>query len=361
MEYNNKEVIDIGKILKLLWNKKKLFFIVWVVTFFLSCLWILPKPRYYKASVVLAPEFAGENLGGGLSSLASSFGVSLAASGSDAIYPLLYPDLISSNDFLVSLLDIPVKSADGEIDCNLYTYIDKKQKVAFYSIPGIKLKKWINQTFGAKEQSINVEGKAGSNGVNPFCMTKRQTTLIDLLRKSITCSVDKKTEVFTIGVSMQDRLIAATLADSVTARLQKFMTDYRTSKARNDLDYYTKLVNEAKADYEKARKAYASFADANTELSMPSYNVKLEDMENDMQLKFNTYTAMTTQMEGAKAKVQERTPSFTVLQSPTVPVKASSPKRMIFCIGMLFLATCGTIVYLLIKEKQKEDNNQAKA
>ncbi len=361
MEYNNKEVIDIGKILKLLWNKKKLFFIVWVATFFLSCLWILPKPRYYSASVTLAPEFAGESMAGGLSSIASTFGISLDGSSADAIYPLLYPDLIASNDFLVSLLDIPVKSADGEIDCNLYTYIDKKQKVAFYEIPVMAFKRWIGATFGEKEQSISVGGKGNSNGINPFCMTKRQTSLIDLLRNKITCSVDKKTQVFSIGVSMQDRLIAATLADSVTARLQKFITEYKTSKARNDLDYYTKLVNEAKADYEKARKAYASFADANTELSMPSYNVKLEDMENDMQLKFNTYTAMTTQMEGAKAKVQERTPSFTVLQSPTVPVKASSPKRMIFCIGMLFLATCGTIVYLLIKEKQKEDNNQANA
>ncbi len=331
-----------GQILKRLLLKKKCFLKVWVATFLLSCLWILPQPRYYDATAVLAPEMAGEAQAGSLSSLASSFGVNLGAGANDAIYPLLYPDLISSNDFIVQLMDIPVKSLDGEINCDLYTYLWKKQKVAFYMKPFIAMKKWMSTTFGKKDKDAS---KKKGNKIDAFMMSERQTALVGKLKNDITCSVDKKTEVITITVRAQDALIAASLADSVRARLQKFIIDYRTSKARVDVQYYEKITAEAKASYEKVRRTYGSYADANLEVSLPSFQAKQEDIENDMQLKFNTYSAMNTQLQAAKAKLQERTPAFTVLQSPTVPVKPAGPKRMIFVFVMLVMVTFVTSVY----------------
>jgi uncharacterized protein involved in exopolysaccharide biosynthesis len=69
-----------------------------------------------------------------------------------------------------------------------------------------------------------------------------------------------------------------------------------------------------------------------------------------MQLKYNAYTTLNTQMLAAKAKVQERTPVFTVVQGAAVPIKASSPKRMLFVLGMLILAFFGTSFYLVRKD-----------
>ena len=62
---------------------------------------------------------------------------------------------------------------------------------------------------------------------------------------------------------------------------------------------------------------------------------------------------MTTQYQAAKAKVQERTPAFTVIQGAAVPLKASGPKRMIFVISMLFLAFIITTLYIA-KEDLKD-------
>ncbi len=359
MTNKSKDVIDLGKVLKRLLSKKKCFLKVWVITFLLSCLWILPKPRYYDASAVLAPEMAGEVQSGSLSSLASSFGVNLGAGVNDAIYPLLYPDLISSNDFIVQLMDIPVKSLDGEIKCNLYTYLEKKQKVAFYMKPFMALKRWMRNTFGDKDDQMGANSAKGKGKkLDSFMLDKRQTAMVNKLRNNITCSVDKKTEVITITVRAQDPLIAASLADSVRTRLQSFIIDYRTSKARVDVQYYEKITAEAKAAYERVRRTYGSYADANLEVTLPSFQAKQEDIENDMQLKFNTYSAMNTQLQAAKAKLQERTPAFTVLQSPTVPIKPSGPKRMIFVFVMLVMATFITSVYqardILFPKKEEE-------
>ena len=102
-----KKIIDLSKIFKLLWSKKKSFFIVWIVTFILSCIWIFPQPRYYQAEVSLAPETTGEDVGG-LAGIASSFGINMGGAGTDAIYPTLYPDLMESNDFIVGLMPIQI-------------------------------------------------------------------------------------------------------------------------------------------------------------------------------------------------------------------------------------------------------------
>ena len=91
-EKNNQrgKVIDLGIIARLLWSRKRKFYKVWTLTFVLSCAWILSQPRYYCADVMLAPEVGSEDVGGGFSSLASSFGLNLGGlSGQDAIYPEL--------------------------------------------------------------------------------------------------------------------------------------------------------------------------------------------------------------------------------------------------------------------------------
>ena len=71
---------------------------------------------------------------------------------------------------------------------------------------------------------------------------------------------------------------------------------------------------------------------------------KRDELENDMQQKYNTYNVMSTQLDAAKAKVQERTPAFTTLQKASVPTRPSKPKRMIFVAAMLILSTMVTSV-----------------
>ena len=53
---------------------------------------------------------------------------------------------------------------------------------------------------------------------------------------------------------------------------------------------------------------------------------------------------MVAQYQAAKAKVQERTPAFTVIKGAAVPIKATGPKRMLFVLGICFI----TIIVLCI-------------
>lgn len=348
-EKKDLDVIDLRVVIKKIWANRKLFYKVLPITFVLSCAYIVCLPRYYSSSLSLAPEVGGSSMGGTLGSLASSFGLDLGAmETTDAISPMLYPDLMDDNGFVVGLFDVKVKSIDGEIDCSYYDYLTKHQEKPFWGY-GID---WVKNLFKSDEPRNMKGGKQ-----DPYFLTKKQNSVCEIIRKNIGIDIDKKTAVISISVQAQDPLICKTLADSVKNRLQAFITNYRTNKARIDERYYKSLVDEAKANYEKARRLYGSYADSNMEMVLESYRAKQNDLENDMQLKYNTYTTMVTQYQAAKAKVQERTPAFTMVQGAAVPIKPAGPKRMLFVIGMCILACFVTSIYILRNILFPKDND----
>ena len=346
-ENNKKDVIDITEVWNLLKAKKKVFFIMLPIVFVLSCLYIFPQPRYYRCSVKLAPEVTGENMAGGLSSLASQFGVNLGGASQDAIYPLLYPDVVSSNEFVIGLLGINVKSVDGLVNTDYYYYMSKLQKKNPITAPFNKMKSSIVKLLAPKDQPGPPNKGAG---MSAFRMSKKDSELLDQIKSNISCDVDKKTEVITIKVEDQDPLICATMADSVRNHLQTFITKYRTNKARVDVEHYEKLAKQSKREYEYCVREYSAYCDANQDVTLQSFISKRDELENEMQLKFNAYSAMRTQLEAMRAKLQEKTPAFTTIESATVPVKPAGPKRIIFIFGMCFLATFVTALWIARKQ-----------
>ena len=349
MKEQNKDIIDLTEVYKQLLKKKKVFLIVLPIVFTLSCLWIFPEPRYYKCSVTLAPEMTGEEMGGNLASVASQFGVNIgSANGNDAIYPMLYPDVFGSNKFIINLLGIKVKTLDGTVNTDYYTYMTKHQKGNWLKRPFQKMTKAIGALFVSKESSNNTISKKG-NKLNPFQMDKKDYDLVEGLKQKITCDVDKKTDVITITVQDQDPLVCATMADSARQHLQDFITNYRTTKARIDVAHYQKLTIQAKKEYDKSVNIYSTYCDANQDVQLQSFLSKRDELENDMQLKFNTYSAMRNQLEAMKAKLQEKTPAFTILQNATVPVKPAGPKRMLFVIAMCLMSMFITAFWLVRK------------
>lgn len=350
MNANEKnDVIDIAEILKTLWRKKKIFFYVWPIVFVLSCLWVFPQPRYYSCSVSLAPETAGEDVAGGLSSIASNFGINLGGATNDAIYPVLYPELFESNQFVVSLFNIKVTTEDKSLTTDYYTYLAKHQKKNWLTKPFADFSAYIKKKLSDKPSSKPNAAKK----INPFRMSEFDYNLTETVKQKISCSVNKKTDVISITVQDQDPLVCATMADSVRERLQDFIIEYRTHKTRIDVEHYQHLADSANLEYRSAVNEYAQFCDANQDIILQSQQSRRDELENEMQMKYNTYQALVTQLEAVKTKLQERTPAFTTLTSATVPNKPVGPKRMFFIATMLFLSTVVVALWLNKKEIMK--------
>lgn len=341
--------IDFAKIFKTLWANRILYYKVLPATFVIVALIALSLPNYYTCTVKLSPELSGSKSTSGLANLASSFGINLGSSGvgTEALFPTLYPDLMSSVDFKTSLFEVPVTiegdKEEGEKDRTMsyYTYLKDERKSPWWSAAISGTMKFVVSLFKDPEPEDKVD---------PFRLTKEQTDIVKLIDENVVCDVDKKTMVITIDVTDQDALICATMADSVKTRLQNFITYYRTSKARVDLEYNKKMLVEARAKYDEARDRYAAFADSHRAVSSKSAQTKVTDLQTEMQMRSQILQQVIAQMQEAEMKVQENTPAFTTLQSATVPVKKTGPKRAVMCLIFTFLAFLGTSVYILYKE-----------
>ena len=210
---------------------------------------------------------------------------------------------------------------------------------------------------GVVKDLFSKEEPVSSGELTSFRLTKEQADVINALQERISASVDKKTSVITVSVQMQDPLISANITQIVLEKLQGYITNYRTQKVKQDLEFTEKVFSEARESYYKAQRAYAAFEDANKNIISASYRTEQERLKNEMTLTFNVYNTLAQKLEQDKLRVQEQTPVYTIIQPATVPLKASSPKKPLILIGFIFLAIFGGVGYLFIKDlfKPKEE------
>lgn len=305
--------------------------------------------KKYTAQVVVAPESSSSSMmSGGLGSLASMVGFDLGSiGGDDAIYPLLYPDIVQSLPFLSSLFDVNVKSLDGTVDTTYFYYKDKLQKknwVSYVKTAPKKAIKGVMKLFSPK--------KPGGNPAifDPYNLSEKQMLMIENLNASISIFVDKKTNVVTLSYTDQDPLIAATMVDTIMCRLQNTITSYRTKKVVDDCAYIEKLYLKSKEEYEKAQEAYATYVDRNRNVMQERFLIEKERLEADKDLKNTLYTQWAQQLMLAQAKVQEYTPVFVTLKPAAIPALPSTMRKLMVLIAFTFAGAVLAIAYILLKD-----------
>ena len=116
------------------------------------------------------------------------------------------------------------------------------------------------------------------------------------------------------------------------------------------------LYKDAETRYVEARKKYIIFSDSNTDVTLPSVRTQQEELENDLQLKYNLYTQMGQQVQAARDKLREQTPAFTQIQPATVPQQKDGPKRMTILLAFVFFAFVITSVLILIRDARSSSS-----
>lgn len=349
LEKSKQQEIDLLKLGLKIWVNRKFVLKASGIAVIIGLIVAFSIPKVYETKVKMAPEISGKSsISGNLSSLAAMAGINLGGVvGEDAISPELYPNIVSSTPFLVELFKVNVVTKDGKLNTTLYNYMLEHQKLPWWSyitsIP-FKVLRWVVLLF--KEEDL----KGDINSVDAFRLTKEQNDIANAIKGNISSSVDKKTNVITLVVHMQDPLISASLADTVTSKLQQYIVNYRTNKARQDLIFAEKLYKEAKADYYKAQQTYAAYTDGNMNVVMARYKTEAERLQNEMNLAYTVYNQVAQQLQIVKAKVQEITPVYTVVQPPSVPLLASSPNKILILIGFVLFAAFGAITWILFKD-----------
>ncbi|HCO66366.1 MAG TPA: chain-length determining protein, partial [Dysgonomonas sp.] len=236
-KHPGEQEIDLLELANKLWQKKIFILKVCVIGMIAGVVIAFSIPKEYSTTVILAPE-AKSTTSGNVGMLASMAGINLSPQTEDAISPELYPNIASSTPFLVGLFDVKVEDEKKGVSTDLFTYLEEEQSQAWWGyIFGLPSK--IMGLFSSKNESEVRNRDLTEEG--QIQLSRKQNQIIENLKNRINVSVDKKTGVISLSSMMQSPEISAFIADTVTSYLQKYIINYRTQKARNDLAFTEKL------------------------------------------------------------------------------------------------------------------------
>lgn len=325
------DLLDLGrKLLLRKWFIIKASFIGLVIGVIIA----FSIPKEYKTTVILTPE--AKSSGGAssnMNALAAMAGINLSEATQDAISPELYPNIVGSTPFMLGLFNIKVFDKSSNVNTDLYSYIKDGQRSPWWSSILSLPSKILSSK--SKVQSESAIPQISTNVVD---LSRDQTKVIENLRSRINISVDKKTGTITLSSMMQSPEISAYIADTVTSYLQKYIIEYRTQKARQDLLFTQKMYDEARNQYYKSQKAYATYSDENLDIISARYRTTKERLQNEMNLAYSVYNQMAQQLQMAQMKVQDTTPVYTIIQPSVVPHIPEKPNKKLIVFSVLFVA-----------------------
>lgn len=349
--YIEEDEIDLLGIFSKLWKNRKTI-IKWCAAGIVAGLVVgFSIPKTYKAGVTFAPE-TQQKTNSSLSSIASMMGVNLNNS-VDAISVEMFPDVVHSTPFIFELFDLPVtfERKDSVITAPLLEYMKEYQKEPWWNHiikAPFKALAWVMNLGKEKTEDVDVAS------LDPLNLPKKEREVVKFFSENIQILLDKKTGKTSISLKLQDPLVVATVMNAVTENLKTYMSDYRTSKARQDVENLQEICDQRKADYHAAMQAYSQAMDANQSVIRMSAQVETQRLEQEMNLAYQVYSQIAAQLEGARIQEQQAKPVFVVIDPVMVPAKKAAPSKAKLLILFTFLAGCCAASWVLFGEEYWE-------
>ncbi|GAB3710045.1 hypothetical protein GCM10027592_46700 [Spirosoma flavus] len=277
---------------------------------------LLTQPEF-TAEARIMPEMNGgsSDMVKRLASVAGFAGLDLSdADDVDAVRPDLYPNVLQSSPFGLYLLNQPVMTQENQPTtvAKLLTYHTNWPFMNWFSDEGRTDSRLPTQVAG-----------------KPVQLTRQQQDLLDDISQRIGAKLDTRSGIITITAQMPDANVAANVAQLAMTYLTNYVTSYRTEKARQDLQFYTQRLREARRRYQTAQYVAFQYNDQHKYYVVQAATIEKQRIESELTIAQTVYTELSRQFEQAKLKVQERTPVFKVLEPPKVPLKRTSPKRTV--------------------------------
>lgn len=293
----------------------------------------LYKPRYTGS---LTFVLQGEDELGGVSGLASQFGLSLgSASGTfsgDNIYELLTSRLLVEKALLAS---VPTKQGTNSLlNEFIKTYkLDKKwkdndeQKVRDLSFPVGQLR----ETFSREQDSVI--------GV----IYEKY-----ILKQMVSYKVDKKLSVGRVEVVSKSELFSKNFVEKLMEETANYYVNTKTKVSRNNCHILELQADSIKKEYDRIVSTTASLSDQNLNAIRQSASVELIKKQTDMQLLASAYIEMKKNIELMKMTINKQTPLVDIIDRPIMPLEVTEIGHVMGVVGGGFLGGFGLVAFYFV-------------
>lgn len=357
--------IDLRALADHAWDRRQFIFKFTGVFIVIGILVALLSPVEYQSGATLLPE--NQKGLGGAGGLLEEYGGLIGLGGSiqldqqESIPPKLYPDIVNSLPYQLEILNKEIYYSTYDTTVSNYNFFDDiySPSVLGYikgytlGLPG-KIKGLFTEE--APEDPL----PKGFEGDSIVSITKHQSIIVNQMRSRISVVLDDESGLINVSVEMPDPNAAAQIGQLSVTLLKEYITNYRTRKAEEDLEFTREQMLKAKDEWQAAQVRLANFRDQNTGQLTNRALTEEQRLQSEYDLAFNKYNSLAQKVEQAKLRVQEKTPVVTVLKPVQMPVDNVKPKRRLIVILSLFLGLLLSLGYVVITElRRKRSSNSS--
>jgi len=338
LKYNNNEVkvvknsrveddfsFDYIKlILTILKNLKLLVFIpIVIVSLTIFYLFNIADVKYLSTGSILAT--GGENsTTGGLSALASDFGISLGSSNADFSSSDMFPVILRSNTLAKEVIYSDLDSTLFNRRKNLY--------------------------------EILVAGKSG------IYSDTLEEKAIEILQKDIFSFVeDRKSKLVTLYIRTYSPILSAKIAKIIIEEADKMQREYKIEKVSEKRKFIENRIETVSAELLLNETYLKNFREKNRQIdNSPSLLLEQERLERNKDVITDVFTTLKQQYEMVKIEEVEKSAMLQILDSPRVPSRHDQPRRARTTIFSAILSILISFGIIFIKEKINSTSNKQK-
>jgi uncharacterized protein involved in exopolysaccharide biosynthesis len=263
-------------------------------------------PPTYTATTTFVAE-AGSNSRlpaglAGLAGLAGQFGTALLSDASQS--PQFYADLIKSRELMERVVSdrYPLPS----------TRTEKEDSATLLEIFGL----------GGKDRSDTLY-----RGVKK-------------LRKLVSTSVDRRTNVVQLSVDAHNPMLAALVANRIVVYLNEFNAQTRESQARERRRFAEDRLAQADSELRGAEDHLKTFYQRNRSWQQaPQLVFEEGQLRRQVDIRQEVYLTLRREYETARIDEANDTPVLTVIDAAVPPTRRSEPNRVLWAIVAAFLGT----------------------
>jgi uncharacterized protein involved in exopolysaccharide biosynthesis len=308
----------------LLENRKTIILITGIVTFLGLVYAVLASP-WYEAQVKILPPTRDSSKLSMYSGLASMIGINLLGAGYDK--QVQYPEIIESNFVLDNILE-------------------NKFQTDLYEKPVTLFEFW--------ETSID-SGEAGWKH-ELFEKSKKR-----LRSQYINTTIDKKSSILTLTVSVpKDPKLASEMANFIIKQIDIYNKYYRKNKARDQSNFISKGLSEAKENMDLSAQALQSFMEKNKNISSPEKKLSLARLETELEVQKTLYIELKKQLEISKIEEIKETETLDILEYAQPPLFKIKPKRLLIVFFSMVTGMLLSLLYIPLSASLKNLNKDWK-
>ena len=341
----NDDSINIIEILSSLWKKKNYIYKSTILFGIIGILYSITLDNIYTASSIFYPHFEKNNISKeqGLRNLAGLAGIDIGTESSENIPPTLYPNIISSPQFKIKILDEKINILENKITYREYLMSTKStfdlKKILKYPISIIS------------EMFSNSDIDNNNDNIKILKLTKEEYQLHKYLEEVIFLELNDEEGFIKLSVKDQNALIASQIANTANQILQKNIIDFKIKNIENTYEFVSSQLESAKNNFYLYQDSLAKFSDRNINIKSDLFLNQYSRIESEYLIMQNVYNELALNKEKTAIELKKNTPIFTIIKPVVIPNEKSEPTRSL--IVFLFLITGFVLVsfYILMKDR----------